>query len=76
MPLNPQAKMILDQMASLNLPPLWEQSAEDARAASAARRLPPSNPDPVAESIDRTFPGLGGDVPVRISQIMNLICQF
>jgi len=66
MPLNPQAKMILDQMASLNLPPLWEQSAEDARAASAARRLPPSNPDPVAESIDRTFPGLGGDVPVRI----------
>ena len=40
MPLNPQAKMILDQMASLNLPPLWEQSAEDARAAPAARRLP------------------------------------
>ena len=71
MPLNPQAKMILDQMASLNLPPLWEQSAEDARAASAARRLPPTNPDPVAESIDRTVPGSGGDIPVRIYKPNN-----
>lgn len=65
MPLDPQVRAILDQMASL--PPFESLSVEDARKQtierSAAGKLPTL---PVAAVVDRVIPGPGGDLPVRI----------
>ncbi len=65
MALDPQVKAILDQMASL--PRFEELSVADARKQTieraAAGRLPTL---PVASVVNRTVPGPGGDLPVRI----------
>ena len=65
MPLDPQIRAILDQMASL--PPFESLSVEDARKQtierSAAGKLPTL---PVAAVVNRVIPGPGGDLPVRI----------
>ena len=65
MPLDPQIRAILDQMASL--PPFESLSVEDARAQtierSAAGKLPTL---PVAAVVNRVIPGPAGDLPVRI----------
>jgi len=65
MPLDPQVKAILDQMASL--PRFEEMSVADARKQaierSAAGKLPTL---PVASVANRVIPGPAGDLPVRI----------
>ena len=66
MPLDPQARAVLDQMAALGLPPLGSLSPEETRRNMEERQaaLPPG--EPVASVEDRTIPGPSGDIPVRI----------
>ena len=67
MPLDPQAKALLDELAAAGAPPLWEVPLADLRAGfdvlSAALAAPAPN---VARVDDRTVPGPHGDVPIRI----------
>jgi len=64
MPLDPQVKALLDQMAGL--PRLEELSVADARK-QVERRIAVKLPSlPVASVLDRSIPGPGGDLPVRI----------
>ena len=67
MPLDPQAKKLLDEAAAIGGPPLSKQTIEEvrqgARDQAAATSLPP---EPVAGVEDRCIPGPGGDIPVRI----------
>jgi len=66
MPLDPQAKAVLEQMAALGDPPLGTLSPEETRRAMADRRaaMPPG--EPVAKTEDRGVPGPVGEIPVRI----------
>ncbi|HLZ72939.1 MAG TPA: alpha/beta hydrolase [Dehalococcoidia bacterium] len=66
MPLDPQARAVLDQMAALGDPPLGTATVEETRRNMAARRagMPPG--EPVAKTEDRSVPGPAGSVPVRI----------
>ncbi|MEE9284344.1 MAG: alpha/beta hydrolase [Dehalococcoidia bacterium] len=64
MPLDPQARTILDQLAALGAPPMETLAPEVARAnAEAAPR--PTGPE-VHRVEERTFPGPDGDLPVRV----------
>jgi acetyl esterase len=63
MALDPQMKALLDQMAATNLQPFHKLTPQEARAA---RRAPQGEPEPVAHVEDRTIPGPGGEIPVRI----------
>ena len=66
MALDPQARIVLDQMANAGGPPINELSVEEARQASALLNAMQGNPEPVAGVEDRMLPGPGGDIPVRI----------
>ncbi len=64
MPLDPQAQAVLDQLAALGLPPSNTVSPEEARANLKAR---PWEPGPeVARVEDRSLPGVGPEISVRI----------
>ena len=64
MPLDPQMKQAMEQMAALGLPQAHTVSPAEARANAKKR---PRAPGPeVAKVEDRTIPGPDGDVPVRI----------
>ncbi len=65
MPLDPQARFVLDQLAAQGGLELHELTPEAARRAFAALRLPiPA--EPVAHVEDRSLPGPAGAVPVRV----------
>ncbi len=65
MPLNPQVKAILDQMAGL--PRFEDLPVEEARKQTIERTAAGKLPTlPVAAVADRTIPGPGGELPVRI----------
>ena len=64
MPLDPQVKEVLDQIAALGLPPHYAVGAVQARA-NAALRPRPAGPD-VAAVENRTIPGPDTKIPVRI----------
>lgn len=66
MPLDPQIKVLLDEMAALNLPPITAFPPEIARRSFAAQQagMPPG--EPVASVENRTIPGPAGELPVRI----------
>ncbi len=66
MALDPQAKAVLDQMEKAGGPPINELTVDEARQASAALAAMQDSPEPVAGVEDRTLPGPGGDIPVRI----------
>ena len=65
MPIDPQAQMVLDNLASLNLPPFWTMPPEEVREITAAMR-PPVEGEAVARVEDRAVPGPAGEIPVRI----------
>jgi acetyl esterase len=66
MPLDPQAKILLDQLAAAEGPNINDQSPAQARGMFAAlARLGGGGPE-VASVEDRAVPGPAGDVPVRI----------
>ncbi|MCB0941920.1 MAG: alpha/beta hydrolase fold domain-containing protein [Mycobacterium sp.] len=64
--LQPDAQMVLDQMAALNLPPLEAMTVGDARAFYALSRaaLPPG--PQVGSIVDGVLPGAGGDLAYRL----------
>jgi acetyl esterase len=64
MPLDPQIKVILDQIEALGLPPHYEVGAVQARA-NAASRPRAQGPDVTAVE-NRSIPGPDGQMPIRI----------
>ena len=66
MPLDPQARTFLDQLAAVGAPPMAEATPEEARAAIAMMMALGGQPEERAATEDRTVPGPGGPVPVRI----------
>ena len=64
MPLDPQARALMDQVAALGLPPAHTVSAQEARA-NAKSRTRAIGPD-VARVEDRIIPGPDSQVSVRI----------
>jgi acetyl esterase/lipase len=66
MPLDPQAKTLLEQMAASGAPPLGAGSVADARQAIAAFAQLGGEPEPVARIEDRQIFGSGQATTVRI----------
>ena len=72
MPLDPQVKAYLDELASQNIPPPWEMSIEDIRQGTLDESVRMGPPQAVGRIEDRTAPGLVTDheddveVPIRI----------
>jgi acetyl esterase len=66
MPLDPQTKAYLDEMAALNMPALSALPPEVIRQGIAVQfsQMPVSVP--VAQVENRTIPGPAGEIPVRI----------
>jgi acetyl esterase len=65
MPLDPQARFLLDQLAAQGGPALHELSPAQARQAFESMRLPVPG-EPVAAIEDRRLPGPAGPVSVRL----------
>lgn len=66
MPLDPQCKLILDQMAAAGMIPLRAETAELARRQFETMALAGRNPEPVGRTEDRRIPGPAGDIPIRV----------
>ena len=67
MPLDPQAKALLDEFAAAGAPPPWEVPLAGLRAGFDALSAALAAPAPeVARVEDRTVPGPDGDIPIRI----------
>jgi len=69
MPLDPQVQTYLEQMAALNAPPLHTLAPEVIRQTIAMQTnaaLSAGNLEPVAKVENRTIPGPGGELPIRI----------
>lgn len=65
MAIHPQCRAFLDQLAAMGGKPLHELSPQEARA----RALPPdlAGPEETVQQVeDRTVPGPGGPIPVRV----------
>jgi acetyl esterase len=65
MPLDPQARFVLDQLAAQGGPQLHEMTPAEARQAFEDMQRP-FPVEPVARVEERTIPGPGGPIPVRI----------
>jgi acetyl esterase len=65
MPLDPQARFVLDQLAAQGGFELSDLTPEEARQHFEALQLPIA-PEPVAEARDRALPGPAGEIPVRV----------
>jgi acetyl esterase len=65
MPLHPQVKKVLEQMAAAG-PPLHHLSPVEARKAIEVMRATAGEPERVAKVENRTFRGPAGNLPVRI----------
>lgn len=66
MPLDPQVKVYLEQMAALGAPPLHTLTPQAVREAIRQWVGMTGAPAPVARVENRTIPGPGGEIPVRI----------
>ncbi len=64
MPLDPQAQKVIEQIAALGFPPVHTVSPEQARINAKAR--PRAAGPEVARVEDRSIPGPGPAIPVRI----------
>ena len=66
MPLDPQARQLLEQMDKANLAPIHTLTPQQARQQMliASRFLGPL--EPIHAMIDRTVPGPGGSIPIRV----------
>ena len=65
MALDPQVQALLDGLADLDAPPIWEQSPDEARVAGAVLGQL-SVPEEVGSVEDRTIPGPDGELALRI----------
>jgi acetyl esterase len=66
MPLDPQAKALLDQMAEAGAPPFETLSPEQAREMIVQMRDLAGEPESVAKVEDRTISSSNGTIPVRV----------
>src|SRR5207302_3730804 len=66
MPLDPQAKAVLDQFASMGGPQLHEMSLAQARELILGMVALAGEPESIARVENRTIPGPAGEIPVRI----------
>ncbi len=66
MPLDPIAKMLLDQMAAAGRPPMSELSPAEGRATYEAMAELGGPEESLARVEDRALPGPAGDIPVRV----------
>jgi acetyl esterase len=66
MALDPAAVGLLQQMEEAGLPALNELSPEEARVAAEGFAELGGPGDDVASQTDRTIPGPGGDIPIRV----------
>jgi acetyl esterase len=66
MPVDPQAQILLDQLAAMGGPGLHEQEPAAAREMFAAFSALGGAVEEVASIEDRRIPGPAGDIPVRI----------
>src|SRR4051794_4318040 len=67
MPLDPEARALLDQMAAAGIPTTSSVPIDEARAGMARRRaVLNAAPESIAEVYDRTVPGPAGEIPVRV----------
>jgi acetyl esterase len=67
MPLDPQVEAMRARRAEAGVAPLYTLSLAQARAADLASIVDAAgDPEPVAEVVDRQFPGPGGDLPIRV----------
>jgi acetyl esterase len=65
-PLDPQARTLLDQLDALDAPPMSQQSPEEARATMAVLGSLAGPPEEPVPTEDRSVPGPAGEIPVRI----------
>jgi acetyl esterase len=67
MPLDPQARAVLDRLAAAGIPPTHQLSVSEARRALVARRaLTSGQAEPIARVEERMIPGLAGDLRLRV----------
>lgn len=66
MPLDPQVQAYLDQMASLNMPPMHTMTPEEIRQGIAMQMAMMEEGEPVFQIENRTIPGPAGEIPVRV----------
>lgn len=66
MPLDPQVREFLDELAALDPPPLTDLTPEEARANTLAETVLMGPAEPVAKKEDRQIPGPHGPIPIRI----------
>ena len=66
MPLDPQARALLDRVAARGLPPIWDTPLEEARAMMQTLCRLAGPPEPVANVEDRVILGPSGEIPIRI----------
>ena len=66
MPLDPQARTFLDQLAAMGAPPVTESTPLEVRAGMAAMAAFNGQPEQRAVTEDRTIPGPAGPIPVRV----------
>src|SRR5205807_10456344 len=65
--MDPAIQALLDQSAAANLPPIHQLTLADMRAGGELFGANGAGaPEPMARVEDRTFPGPGGDVAVRV----------
>lgn len=65
MPLDPNVQTMLEAMAAQGAPAFHEVSPEAARVLVREMGMP-GEPEPVESVADRTIPGPGGDIPIRV----------
>jgi acetyl esterase len=66
MPLDPQARTLLDQLEALGAPPMSQQTPEEARAGFALLAAVAGPAEEPVPTEDRSVPGPAGDIRVRI----------
>jgi acetyl esterase/lipase len=64
---DPQVLAMREQRAAAGTAPLYTLTVEQARAADLADiQASAGTPEPVAEVVDQTIPGPGGELPIRV----------
>ncbi len=66
MPVDPNIQTMLDAMAQASPGDLADMSVEEARSMIGMLALVDGDPEPVTQVNDRTIPGPGGDIAVRV----------
>ena len=66
MPLDPQARAFLDQLAASGAPPLHALSVAQAREIIVMLFAAPGEPEPVGAVAERTIPGAAGGLRARV----------